>query len=135
MSRFFSNGTEGRAWEALWCQRCVNDHSMHDEDGDGGCVHLLHALCREDDLLDGVWIDESERFGFTMPPAVRCVEFAECGPCGEHVTLDANGYPSPVQQREWMRPAGSTSQGVLITDRTLAGPVSEVVETPKKDAT
>ena len=121
MSRFFSNGTEGRAWEALWCQRCEHDHSMHSPDGEGGCVHLMHAMCGMDDELAGVWFDESERFGFTFPPAVRCAEFKACEPCGEDVTLDANGYPSPVRQREYIvRQDGS--RGACVTDNLLTAP-------------
>ena len=49
MSRFFSNGTEGRAWEALWCERCAVDHGMHQPEQSDGCVYLLYALSGQDE--------------------------------------------------------------------------------------
>ncbi len=122
MSRFFSNGTEGRAWEVLWCQRCEHDHTMHDpEDQSGGCIHLLHALFGEDELLDGVWTLDHDKHGFTFPPPVQCSEFVGCAACGHgDVTLDENGFVPPARQREYlMAPNGP----VLITDQILhSGP-------------
>lgn len=120
MSRFFSNGTEGRAWQSFWCDRCANDHGMHQPEQDGGCEYMLYALTGDDDLLDGVWVDESEKFGFTMPPSIRCLKFTPCVECGEtELRLNADGYPPPRRQQEFLiTPSGP----VLVTDNLLRAP-------------
>ncbi|MGI9485425.1 MAG: hypothetical protein ACR2RF_05995 [Geminicoccaceae bacterium] len=39
---YFSNGTEGMAYEARYCDRCIHQNGP---DGNGGCqVWLLHML-------------------------------------------------------------------------------------------
>lgn len=119
MSRYFSNGTEHRAWSALWCDRCVNDHPAHVGDYEDGCALILDSMTCKNGEVDG-WHLDADKFGFTFPPAVRCDKFAACGPCGETAVLDADGYPSSVQQREFLvMPDGSQR---LFTDELLTRP-------------
>ena len=39
-----SNGTEGRMFEAYFCQRCIHDHQAHLGNYAGGCPILARAL-------------------------------------------------------------------------------------------
>ena len=45
-----SNGSEGMAWEELWCNRC--SRRAIDPCAKTQCVHELRALCGEN---NGVW--------------------------------------------------------------------------------
>ena len=51
-----SNGSEGMAWEELWCNRC--SHRAIDPCAKTQCVHELRALSGEDNkrwyIIDGV---------------------------------------------------------------------------------
>jgi hypothetical protein len=90
VSRYFSNGTEGYAWMAQWCDRCALDHGMYRGNGDGGCQIVALALVDGDAVIPE-WIDETEEKGFTFPPAVTCIMFERCRPCFP----DKNDPPKP----------------------------------------
>lgn len=91
MSSYFSNGTEGDAWRAAWCDRCLNDHSMHPPDEKPpGCEVLLRAYTH-DEVPE--FIDNSAGEGFTLPPAVHCIMFAPCTSCDPP---DGDGGPRPI---------------------------------------
>lgn len=75
----FSNGTEGTAWEAAWCQNCVHEHDEnHGPDGvvGPGCMYLTNALTHRIPLIwqpfgnPGWW-----RY---LPALIQCRAFEPC---------------------------------------------------------
>lgn len=84
---YFSNGTEGDAWQRVWCDTCTRDHGLHGTTGDGeGCPIFLQALIGE---TVPEW---TQRNGppFVLPPDVICSAYEPC-------TLDAcSGDPQPA---------------------------------------
>ena len=83
MSRYFSNGTEGYAWMAEWCNRCANDHDFsHVENSDGadGCEIVLRSMRGTNEVIPE-WVDNSDTEGFTLPPAIHCLAFRPCDKC------------------------------------------------------
>lgn len=70
--RYFSNGTEGCAWMANWCDRCTHDHDeMHVQQVGPGCEHTANlyfghydpVFTRQDPLEFAGW---------------RCIMFSRC---------------------------------------------------------
>lgn len=86
MSEHFSNGTEGYAWMANWCNRCERDHAAHIETYEnGGC----EVLCRE---LLGLPVPEFIEGTGRLGDTIHCVEFRPCTSCGHG---DGGGEPDP----------------------------------------
>jgi hypothetical protein len=76
----FSNGTERRAWEAVWCDYCVHDHDVSHHDGGGPGCELLSML----DFggpMEGewpeVWLPEPAG-SFSLPSRMVCGQFEPC---------------------------------------------------------
>lgn len=79
--RPFSNGTEGDAWQRVWCDVCVHDHGMHEgSDLSGGCAVFLTALCG--DWPHEVWLPEPSDGKFALPSRLTCGMFTACELCG-----------------------------------------------------
>jgi hypothetical protein len=77
----FSNGTEGQAWTAVWCEHCVHDHDIsHDPDGPGpGCTMLVEAMVGGDDWQwPEAWTAEPPSLGFNLPSLMLCGMFEPC---------------------------------------------------------
>ena len=91
----FANGTEHRAWEAVWCEHCRHDHDMsHSNDMEGaGCDLMLAATVDPDRLPEG-WLDVPEGYGFNLPSHMVCLRFESCteGTC--------TGDPAPEQRAD-----------------------------------
>ena len=71
---YFSNGTEGRMWEANWCDHCLRDHQFRLGRGTG-CPILAKAYL-------GEWVDEwIQNDGCVTDPVRRitCIEFKPYG--------------------------------------------------------
>lgn len=66
---YFSNGTEGRAWSAQWCDRCTEDHGMHGDQWSEGCPLILSML---------VGINEPELLGDNFTEPMTCLRFSRC---------------------------------------------------------
>ena len=95
--RLFSNGTEARAWEQVWCEQCERDHEIHDESGPGCQLYGDEMFDRAErfEIVDG----STER-GCTLPGQVVCRAFRQCdeGPCAEGENPERrNG----LTYREW----------------------------------
>jgi hypothetical protein len=84
MGAYFSNGTEGDAWQHVWCDTCTHDHGMHTDTGEG-CPIFLRALVGE---TVPEWTTR-EGAPFILPPDVICSAYEPC-------TLDdCTGDPQP----------------------------------------
>lgn len=98
----FANGTEGRAWMAEWCNRCLHDHGMHDDSGNG-CPIFVHSIVGDD--LGGytpmIWQPYEHDWWHYLPAGIRCAAFEPCEPCGESVHLrpPVYGAPRPVPEK------------------------------------
>jgi hypothetical protein len=88
--RPFSNGTEGDAWMNCWCNYCARDHSMHADNGEGGCDLILAAMFGDDDWPEG-WIPEPDDDRFFLPSRLICTAFTPCEPCGGDPGADDRG--------------------------------------------
>lgn len=67
---YFSNGTEGYGWQSRWCDRCANDHGMHNGNmGEPQCPHIMDLLFGND---NGVFLGDN----FTEP--MTCIDFTRC---------------------------------------------------------
>lgn len=95
MSRYFSNGTEGYAWMAEWCDRCDKDHQAHIDHHEDACPIIARSFLLEADETIPEWVDNSETEGFTFPPAVHCLSFAPCQQC-EPGGDDGCGWEPPT---------------------------------------
>lgn len=73
----FSNGTEGDAWQAKWCEYCERDHGMHNDEG-AGCGMILSSLM--DEWPEG-WIPEPDDGKFFLPSRLVCTAFVACEQC------------------------------------------------------
>ena len=92
MSTYFSNGTEGAAWQADWCDRCEADHDeMHTTLTGPGCEIMSRSFLDEP---IPEWIDNRASEGFTFPPAIVCIDFRRCA-C-DRGPDDPPGEPRPV---------------------------------------
>jgi hypothetical protein len=80
----FSNGTEERAWQSVWCEHCVHDHDISHASGGTmatpGCEILaLSVLAGTDDWRwPEVWIPEPPSLGFNLPSLMLCGQFEPC---------------------------------------------------------
>lgn len=92
MSRYFSNGTEGFAWMANWCDRCERDHQAHIDHHEDGCKIFLRSLTLERDEIIPEWIEQDR---YALGDNVHCVEFRPCGECGEG-RGDGDDEPKPI---------------------------------------
>lgn len=70
----FSNSTEGCAFTANWCDRCVHDKPARQDRYEDACGILLLALCGQ---TPGEWIEQE--WGEKGPPVDRyhCIEFRD----------------------------------------------------------
>lgn len=73
--RPFSNGTEGDAWIATWCNYCARDHEVHTDTG-GGC-DLMSAAMFGDEWPEG-WVPEPDDGRFFLPSRLICLAFTPC---------------------------------------------------------
>lgn len=74
----FSNGTEGHAWEANWCHRCVHDAPFRNMGKGTGCPILAVALLG--DKTPAEWFEQpwGER-GPRLGDRYHCIEFRTPG--------------------------------------------------------
>ncbi|RZQ59817.1 hypothetical protein [Amycolatopsis suaedae] len=85
----FSNGTEGDAWTAKWCCRCLRDAPFRNMGRGSGCPILLVTMMgrRPAELLDG---PRDEQGRYSMADQYTCVEFRRPGGGG-----DGEPHPRP----------------------------------------
>lgn len=75
----FSNGTEGHAWQANWCDRCVHDQSVRRDDvkpdprnnGLLGCALMAVALTEK---TPAEWLEQDR---VRLGDQYHCVEFRD----------------------------------------------------------
>ena len=67
----FSNSTEGEAWMADWCDRCLHDRPAREDRYEDGCGLLLVALTGQ---TPGEWVRQP---GFRLGNQYHCTEFVE----------------------------------------------------------
>lgn len=81
----FSNGTEGDAWQAKWCEYCAHDHGIHAEDGPG-CELMLNALVADgsEPINVEAWVAEPDDGQFYLPSRMVCLRFTPCYGDGCH---------------------------------------------------
>lgn len=70
----FSNSTEGCAFQANWCDRCIHDKPAREDRYEDACGILLLALTGK---TPGEWIEQE--WGESGPPVDRyhCIEFRD----------------------------------------------------------
>jgi hypothetical protein len=68
----FSNGTEGHAWMANWCESCTNDSPELVDRGEG-CPLIMVALMGR---TPAEWIDQTAD-GHYLGDTYHCTEFRE----------------------------------------------------------
>lgn len=119
MSRYFSNGTEGYAWMAEWCDRCANDHQAHVDHHEDGCPIIgSHLAFPEKERPK--WVDLTDEYGFTFPPAVRCLSFTPCAACGEGGGGDDHRVPrSPLPGQLALFDAAPVPHPLAVNDPAL----------------
>lgn len=95
MSRYFSNGTEGYAWMANWCDRCDKDHQAHVGEHENGCEIIARSMLAEPDELIPEWVETWDGTG-PFPPGdnVHCLAFAPCQGCNPGD--DGCGWETPT---------------------------------------
>ncbi len=73
----FSNSTEGEAWQANWCDRCLRDAPFRNGLTNSGCPLLLVAMMGRTpaEWLDQTAADELPRLG----DQYHCIEFRPPG--------------------------------------------------------
>lgn len=75
----FSNGTEGHAWQANWCDRCLHDQSVRRDDvkpdprnnGLLGCALMAVALTGK---TPSEWLEQDR---FNLGDQYHCIEFRD----------------------------------------------------------
>lgn len=117
--RYFSNGTEGGIWMSEWCNRCVHDHALHTDTGEG-CEHILNTMV---EVFDPVFlrVTKTARHYQTGEPVDyetwECIEFSRC-PCDR-------GPDDPGQP---LKPTPDPNQGALFdADALMPGVWRDVV--------
>lgn len=103
----FSNGTEGYAWMANWCGRCVHDAPTRRDDWANGCPLLIVAITGKTPIewLDGPR-DEHGRYG--LGDQYHCVMFRDednPGPDEPTPIPDPPGQLTLCPRDEFERPA------------------------------
>lgn len=73
---YFANGTEGSAWEAVWCGLCANDHGDPAAPQHDGAVCPIMLVA----ITGGRPTEWRQRHGapFILPPDVVCSAFTPC---------------------------------------------------------
>jgi hypothetical protein len=79
--RPFSNGTEGEAWMATWCNHCARDHGLHNGGSEQPMCDLIGSTMFGDDWPEG-WIPEPDDGRFFLPSRIVCTAFTPCDDCG-----------------------------------------------------
>ena len=112
MSRYFSNGTEGYAWMANWCDRCDKDHQAHIDNHEDGCPIIAMAYLLDGDETIPEWVETWDGKGpFPLGDNVHCLAFAPCQQCDGGGGDDGCGW-EPPQPPVVVHP----DQGLLFTD-------------------
>lgn len=65
----FSNSTEGEAWTANWCDRCIHDKPAREDRYEDACAIFTLALTGQ---TPGEWIRQD---GFRLGDQYHCIEF------------------------------------------------------------
>lgn len=95
MYRYWSNGTEGYAWQALWCERCEKDHhASHYPEADPGtgCDVLLRTYLTEDHRTIPELVESDSPYPRPVDQGVVCLAFVACRWCDP----DEDDPPEPV---------------------------------------
>ncbi|WP_031467130.1 hypothetical protein [Sciscionella sediminilitoris] len=74
----FANGTEGHAWTAMWCERCLVDAPFRNMNKGSGCPLLLTALAGK---TPAEWLDgpRDELGRVPLAQLYICTEFRPPG--------------------------------------------------------
>ncbi|MDF1603376.1 hypothetical protein [Nocardioides sp. YIM 152315] len=74
----FSNGTEGYAWMANWCDRCIHDKPARQDRYEDACQIVVLALCGQ---TPGEWLEQRDPETGLRPlgDAYHCIEFRDEG--------------------------------------------------------
>lgn len=67
----FSNGTEGYAWIANWCDRCIHDKPAREDRYEDACQILILSLIGK---TPGEWLRQD---GFRLGDQYHCIEFRD----------------------------------------------------------
>lgn len=101
----FSNGTEGHAWMAKWCEYCVHDHGAHDQSYDPGtCCDLIgNSMVQRPFQWPEAWLPEPDDGSFSMPSRLCCLAFKPCtnGGCTGDPGEEARAGRVLEVQRYW----------------------------------
>jgi hypothetical protein len=71
---YFANGTEGSAWESVWCDVCVHGHGTGPEHDPSVCLVPVPAYVGE---AVPEW-KMREGAPYVLPPDVICTKFDPC---------------------------------------------------------
>ena len=71
MSRPFSNGTEGEAWMAVWCDTCTKDAPARDGRYEEGCPLIVTAMVGE---TPEQWTEDRM---FTLGHQYTCADYEQ----------------------------------------------------------
>lgn len=119
----FSNGTEGDAWMANWCERCLRDAPFRNGISNTGCPLLLIAL---DGYTPAEWIVDQP---FQLGHQYRCTEFRAAGyrnpgpdPLPEPQAMDGLfPRPSPARRALTGTPVERPGLRPVITPHLVGG--------------
>lgn len=81
VKRAFSNGTEGDAWQRVWCEYCAHDHGLHHGNADQPMCELIGAAIfhqADEPLNVEAWIAEPDDGRFFLPSRMICLRFTPC---------------------------------------------------------
>jgi hypothetical protein len=118
----FSNSTEGSAFTANWCDRCIHDKPARQDRYEDACGILLLALCSQ---TPGEWIEQA--WGESGPPVDRyhCIEFRDEN---EDPPPRTEPLPTPPGQGELL------PVEPYVGVRMFADVVSEAIPRPEHSA-
>ncbi len=88
----FSNGTEGYAWTARWCDTCVNDRGSRDGTDPAGCPLLMVALTGRTPVE---WIEQPWKQIVGRPEGQTAPTLGDTYHCTEYVEDGGDGDPTP----------------------------------------
>jgi hypothetical protein len=100
----FSNGTEGEAWMANWCHRCLRDAPFRNGIAPTGCELILTALLGQ---TPAEWIEQDR---FSLGDQYHCIEFRAPGSGGG----EPRPRPTPPGQGELVPRDGLRATRMLI---------------------